>query len=66
MAYLDPEVARAEYEASLRWFNTPANGATTATHGARNDREQRYGIASRSLMKAGLLTPLKRKYNKYR
>lgn len=53
-----------EMESVRRWFQTPGNGATIATHGARNDHEQRYGIAARSLMKAGVIYPLK--YNQHR
>lgn len=58
--------ARGEYDAALRWMQTPANGATVASHGARNDREQRLGISARTLMKAGVMAPVKRKYNPYR
>lgn len=53
-------------ERQSRFFASPANGATVATHGARNNAEQEYGIASRALMKHGVLMPLKKKYNPHR
>ncbi len=54
--------ARAQYDATLRWMNTPSNGATTATLGARNDAEQRLAMAAKTLRSAGVLAPIKKKY----
>lgn len=56
--------AQAEYDRLLRWMNSPANGATTATLGARNDAEQRFAQVSKILRSAGVIPPLKRKYRR--
>lgn len=63
---VDEEVqaARAQYEQALRNFGNPnRNNASAGSIGTRNTDEQNLGLAARRLMRAGLMYPLKRKYN---
>ena len=65
MSYMIEE-AHAEVARFQRFQQSFDNGATTASIAPRHMAEERYGLASRALMRAGVMYPLKHKYNPYR